>query len=430
MLLAADRLRAEDAREKAQAQLQAQPASPRPWGVSVTPSVRLIPPESDRETDDDLGRSAPSTAARPESPRPEPARAESARAESQSKPTAKSRPAGKPRKPARASSSSQRQGRSGAKPAGSASSSSSASASVRSSGGAASGSAVKPGAAARSTSGKSSGRSSRKGQPPPSRFRSLDSTGNVRVLSAEDIADLAEDARPPAAGRTSPGPMEPGRSVTGTARPAQTVRPSEGTGSGSRWPGYPMADYQSPSGASYGGGNAQADPVAAAAESATSFAELATVLNKARFASTGPVTLPATEPVADSGSLDYSVPSADPPSRADLTPPAGAAPLPASTFSSPAAPAPMTASAPVATSVTPATEGTVSAAEETGAVEKAALPIAGYDELSLPSLRARLRNLDVEQLQVIVDYERTHANRADVVTMFERRIVKLNDGSA
>lgn len=77
-----------------------------------------------------------------------------------------------------------------------------------------------------------------------------------------------------------------------------------------------------------------------------------------------------------------------------------------------------------------ARENTEAAEEGTEAVEETALPIAGYDELSLPSLRARLRNLDVSQLQVIVDYEATHANRADVVTMFERRIVKLNDGNA
>jgi len=41
------------------------------------------------------------------------------------------------------------------------------------------------------------------------------------------------------------------------------------------------------------------------------------------------------------------------------------------------------------------------------------------------SLRARLRNLDVAQVRQLADYERAHAARADVVTMFERRIVKL-----
>jgi hypothetical protein len=53
------------------------------------------------------------------------------------------------------------------------------------------------------------------------------------------------------------------------------------------------------------------------------------------------------------------------------------------------------------------------------------LPVAGYDDLSVASLRARLRNLDVSQLRVLADYEESHARRADVVAMFERRIDKL-----
>jgi hypothetical protein len=51
--------------------------------------------------------------------------------------------------------------------------------------------------------------------------------------------------------------------------------------------------------------------------------------------------------------------------------------------------------------------------------------VPGYDGLSLPSLRARLRNLDTGQLRVLIAYERAHAGRADVVAMFERRIAKL-----
>ncbi len=53
------------------------------------------------------------------------------------------------------------------------------------------------------------------------------------------------------------------------------------------------------------------------------------------------------------------------------------------------------------------------------------LPLENYDELSLPSLRARLRGLDVGQVAELAAYERAHAARADVVTMFERRIEKL-----
>ena len=57
------------------------------------------------------------------------------------------------------------------------------------------------------------------------------------------------------------------------------------------------------------------------------------------------------------------------------------------------------------------------------------LPISGYDELSLPSLRARLRSLDTAELADLLAHERLHANRDDVVTMFERRIAKLADGT-
>jgi hypothetical protein len=59
------------------------------------------------------------------------------------------------------------------------------------------------------------------------------------------------------------------------------------------------------------------------------------------------------------------------------------------------------------------------------APDEAPLPIPGYDALSLPSLRARLRSLDASQLQVLLEYEKSHGGRHDVVMMFERRITKL-----
>jgi len=52
-------------------------------------------------------------------------------------------------------------------------------------------------------------------------------------------------------------------------------------------------------------------------------------------------------------------------------------------------------------------------------------PLPNYDELSVASLRARLRNLDVSQVRQLAEYERAHAARAEVLTMFERRIAKL-----
>jgi hypothetical protein len=54
-----------------------------------------------------------------------------------------------------------------------------------------------------------------------------------------------------------------------------------------------------------------------------------------------------------------------------------------------------------------------------------AAPLPNYDELSVASLRARLRNLDVAQVRQCAEYERAHAARAEVLTMFERRIAKL-----
>jgi hypothetical protein len=68
------------------------------------------------------------------------------------------------------------------------------------------------------------------------------------------------------------------------------------------------------------------------------------------------------------------------------------------------------------------------APEATVAPAAAALPLANYDELTIASLRARLRNLSVEQLDQLIGYEKEHANREDVISMFERRITKLNLG--
>jgi len=63
-------------------------------------------------------------------------------------------------------------------------------------------------------------------------------------------------------------------------------------------------------------------------------------------------------------------------------------------------------------------------APESGPAESAP-PLPNYDELSVASLRARLRNLDVAQVRQLADYERGHAARADVLAMFERRVAKL-----
>ena len=79
-----------------------------------------------------------------------------------------------------------------------------------------------------------------------------------------------------------------------------------------------------------------------------------------------------------------------------------------------------------ATEVTAEPETVADVAETTAETEAAsALPLANYDELSVASLRARLRNLSVLQLTQLIGYEKGHAGRADVIAMFERRIAKV-----
>jgi hypothetical protein len=69
-------------------------------------------------------------------------------------------------------------------------------------------------------------------------------------------------------------------------------------------------------------------------------------------------------------------------------------------------------------------------AAEPAAAAASVLPVPNYDGLTVASLRARLRNLDPPQLRVLIDYEKAHAGRSDVLAMFERRIAKLESGEA
>jgi hypothetical protein len=114
-----------------------------------------------------------------------------------------------------------------------------------------------------------------------------------------------------------------------------------------------------------------------------------------------------------------------------------AAPATAAAAETPAAPEPAVAETVTPETVTPETTAvpdvsagpeTTAAPEATVAPAAAALPLANYDELTIASLRARLRNLSAEQLTELIGYEREHANREDVISMFERRITKLNLG--
>jgi len=69
-------------------------------------------------------------------------------------------------------------------------------------------------------------------------------------------------------------------------------------------------------------------------------------------------------------------------------------------------------------------------AEETEAHGSDGRPLpeaAGYDELSLPQLRARLRRFTADELTELLEYERAHGNRPSFVGMLTRRIATVLD---
>jgi hypothetical protein len=106
------------------------------------------------------------------------------------------------------------------------------------------------------------------------------------------------------------------------------------------------------------------------------------------------------------------------PEAAAPEPVAAAAPEPVAEPVAAAAPEPVAAEAEVAEPATIAE----------AAPSEAELPLPNYDSLTIASLRARLRNLSADQLTQLIEYEKGHAGRADVIAMFERRIGKLAEG--
>jgi hypothetical protein len=119
-----------------------------------------------------------------------------------------------------------------------------------------------------------------------------------------------------------------------------------------------------------------------------------------------------------------------PPARAPEPPETRADPAPAAPAAPAAPPAPPVASAPAAPA--PPAQRVTEARDfdKTGNVRlitsgDSAAPLPNYGELSIASLRARLRNLDLAQVRQLAAYEQAHAARAEVMTMYERRIAKL-----
>lgn len=62
----------------------------------------------------------------------------------------------------------------------------------------------------------------------------------------------------------------------------------------------------------------------------------------------------------------------------------------------------------------------------TGPAGPSALP--GYEELTIPQLRGRLRHLSADDLRALLEWEIAHENRAPFVTMLSNRITTVTEG--
>jgi len=105
---------------------------------------------------------------------------------------------------------------------------------------------------------------------------------------------------------------------------------------------------------------------------------------------------------------------------------AGPATVVAETIATPETPAaPEATSEPETAAAAEATAGPETSASPDAS---SALPLANYDELSVASLRARLRNLSNDDLTLLMTYEKAHQNRPEVIKMFQNRLIKMTSG--
>ena len=61
--------------------------------------------------------------------------------------------------------------------------------------------------------------------------------------------------------------------------------------------------------------------------------------------------------------------------------------------------------------------------------ERDSLPLPDYDHLPVGSLVSRVRTLDAEGLQTLLSYEKSHANRIQVVQAMSHRLDDLKAGA-
>jgi hypothetical protein len=57
------------------------------------------------------------------------------------------------------------------------------------------------------------------------------------------------------------------------------------------------------------------------------------------------------------------------------------------------------------------------------------LPLPDYDHLPIGGLASRIRTLDAEGVQTLLDYETSHGNRLQVVQIMRNRLTSLKSGA-
>ncbi|MDP4507348.1 hypothetical protein [Nonomuraea turcica] len=118
------------------------------------------------------------------------------------------------------------------------------------------------------------------------------------------------------------------------------------------------------------------------------------------------------KPAAEAKVVDEPAPAAEP----------KAAPAAPKAVAEPAVEEP---AAPKAVAEPAVAEAPVAAPEQ---VAKPAEPLPGYDEMTVASLRARMRGKTAEQISDFLAYEQATQGRPEVVRMFENRLAKLQAG--
>lgn len=78
-----------------------------------------------------------------------------------------------------------------------------------------------------------------------------------------------------------------------------------------------------------------------------------------------------------------------------------------------------------AAKTTPAAKAAPAAKTAAAKPAPVAPPLPGYDDLSLASLRGRLRTFDATTIKAMLAYEHARARRDDFIAMLERRLAKI-----